>query len=525
MAKGQYWAKIIGIKEKSNFALGNSYSQKFDSKYNRRLAIFAAMTNQRLFHRFQIVELQIDDLAFEGKGIAKIDTEQGQYIVFVPNTIPGQMVKVKMVKVKRSFAEAKLLEVLKRSEKECPNPYHPIPGAPYITLSIEDQHFYKRKTSIDLFKRIGKLSNAEELLDEFMASPSHFNYRNKMEYSFSAVVSDPKTGEESDGFALGFKKRGQWLSVEKLEKDTGMFDAQLENAMPRISEFFSSQNHSAWHPKKHSGFCRFLTVRKSFKTNSLLINLVTSSSEIEKFKLEEFKNLLIDILGDRLSGFLHSINDDRGDRPNTSDGKRQLVYGSDTLIEEINGLDFKISLESFFQTNPYSAERLYNKALDYVFEKELGQRPIVLDLFSGTGTITQLLAKRSVDKKIIGVEIVKEAVEDALKNAQMNGLSNLEFYANDVGKFLLENPEYHGKIGTLIMDPPRAGIAPKTLRKIIRLEAERMVYISCNPATQARDMEILAEAGYELKKYSLVDQFPHTSHVESIALFERKLLV
>lgn len=479
------------------------------------------MTNQRLFHRFQIVELQIDDLAFEGKGIAKIDTEQGQYIVFVPNTIPGQRVKVKMVKVKRSFAEAKLLEVIERSEKEIPTEFNPIPGAPYITLSIEDQHFYKRKTSIELFKRIGKISNSEELLDEFLSSPSQFNYRNKMEYSFSAVESNPITGDESEGFALGFKKRGQWLSVETLLKDTGMFDPQLENAMPRISEFFTERKHQAWHPKNHNGFCRFLTVRKSFKTDSLLINLVTTSSEVDDFDLEGFKNLLLDILGDRLSGFLHTINDDRGDRPNTSDGSRTLVYGNDTLIEEINGLDFKISLESFFQTNPGSAEKLYAKALDYVFEKELGERPIVLDLFSGTGTITQLLAQRSRDKKIIGVEIIKEAVEDAMKNANMNKLENLEFYANDVGKFLLENPEYHGKIGTLVMDPPRAGIAPKTLRKIIRLEAERMVYISCNPATQARDMEILAEAGYELKKYSLVDQFPHTSHVESIALFER----
>lgn len=479
------------------------------------------MTNQRLFHRFQIVELQIDDLAFEGKGIAKIDTEQGQYIVFVPNTIPGQKVKVKMVKVKRSFAEAKLLEVVERSEKEIPTKFNPIPGAPYITLSIEDQHFYKRKTSIELFRRIGKIENSDELLDEFLSSPSHFNYRNKMEYSFSAVMSDPKTGEECEGFALGFKKRGQWLSVETLERDTGMFDPQLENAMPRISEFFTSRNHEAWHPKNHNGFCRFLTVRKSFKSDSLLINLVTTSSEVDDFDLEAFKDLLLDILGDRLSGFLHTINDDRGDRPNTSDGKRKLVYGNETLIEEINGLDFKISLESFFQTNPGSAEKLYSKALDYVFEKELGERPIVLDLFSGTGTITQLLAQRSKDKKIIGVEIVKEAVEDAMKNAKMNKLENLEFYANDVGKFLLENPEYHGKIGTLVMDPPRAGIAPKTLRKIIRLEAERMVYISCNPATQARDMEILAEAGYALKKYSLVDQFPHTSHVECIALFER----
>lgn len=479
------------------------------------------MSKQRLFHRFQRVELNIHDLAFEGKGISRIETEDGQFIVFVPNTIPGQKVLVKMVKVKRNFAEAKLLQVLEKSEKEIDMEFHPIPGAPYITLPIEDQHFYKKKTSVELFKRIGKVENSEELLDEFIPSPVNYHYRNKMEYSFSAVEYDRNTDIESDGFALGFKKRGQWLSVEQMQKDSGMFDEQLENAFPRIRQFFMDNDHSAWHAKNHSGFCRFLTVKKSFKTDSLLINLVTTSSELKNFDLDGFKTLMLDILGKRLSGLLHTINDDRGDRPNTSDGSRKLVYGNETLIEEINKLDFKISLESFFQTNPASAQRLYNKALDYVYETDLGDRPLILDLFSGTGTITQLLAQRSGDKKIIGVELVKEAVEDAKVNAAMNGLDNLEFYANDVGKFLLENPNYAEKIGTLVMDPPRAGIAPKTLRKIIRLNAERMVYISCNPATQARDMEILAEAGYQLKKYSLVDQFPHTSHIESIALFEK----
>lgn len=478
------------------------------------------MTKQRLFHRYQVVELTIVDLAFEGKGIAKIDTEEGQYIVFVPNTIPGQKVEVKMVKVKRSFAEAKLLKVLEPSPKEIPTEFHPIPGAPYITLPIDEQHFYKRKTSIELFKRIGKIENSEDLLDEFMPSPSNFHYRNKMEYSFSAVEYNRNTDVERMGFALGFKKRGQWLSVEPMLKDSGMFDKQLEDAFPRITSHFLDKGHTAWHARSHDGFCRFITVKKSFLNNSLLVNLVTTSSEISIFDLEGFKTLMMDILGDRLSGLLHTINDDRGDRPNTSDGHRTLVYGKDTLVEEINGLKFSISLESFFQTNHSSAERLYAKALDYVFETSLGDKPIVLDLFSGTGTITQLLAKRSEGKNIIGVEIVPEAVEDAKINAQQNGLDNLSFYANDVGKFLLENPEYNGKIGTLVMDPPRAGIAPKTLRKIIRLEAQRMVYISCNPATQARDMVILNEAGYILKKYSLVDQFPHTSHIECIALFE-----
>ncbi len=479
------------------------------------------MPQERLFHRNQRLEIVIDDLAFEGKGIAKIQTEKGQFVVFVPNTIPGQTVQARVIKAKKTYAETKLERVLKRSPVEVEQPYYPIPGAPYITLPIAEQHRYKRQTTIELFRRIGKLEKAEALLDAFIPSPELYHYRNKMEYSFSAVGYNREKDENYDGFALGFKKRGQWLAVEPLQKDSGLFDKELEDAMPKIQAFFRDRNHSGWHGKHHSGFCRFLMVKKSYATNSLLVNLTTSSSELDRFDKKGFTALIKDILGDRLAGLLHTVNDDLGDRPNATDGEREVLYGKGELIENICGLEFRISPESFFQTNPRSAERLYTKALDYVFESEADDKPVILDLFSGTGTITQLLAQRSRDKTIIGVEIVPEAVEDARSTATLNGLDNLDFYANDVGKFLLENPHYSGQIGTLIMDPPRAGIAPKTLRKIIRLGAERMVYISCNPATQARDMVTLEGNGYHLKKYSLVDQFPHTAHIESVGLFER----
>lgn len=479
------------------------------------------MSQKRPFSRNQRVELKIDDMAFEGKGISRVETEGGKYVVFVPNTIPGQEVEAKIIKAKNSYAEAKLLKVTKASPLEVEMPYHPIPGAPYITLPVEKQHEYKRKTTIELFRRIGKIEKAESLLDEFMSSPDNFHYRNKMEYSFSAVGYDRKTDEEFDGFTLGFKKRGQWLSVEQLSKDSGLFDADIENALPAISDYFTSRGFSAWHGLKHEGFCRFLTVKRSFHENGLLINLVTTSSELDRFDSGDFTNFIKGILGNRLLGLVHTLNDDIGDRPLTTDGSQTLLYGNKTIQEEICGLKFRISLESFFQTNPASAERLYQKALDYVFETAPGSRPVVMDLFSGTGTITQLLAQRSTDKEIIGVELIPQAVEDAKQTAAENGLSNLKFYAADVGKFLLEHPEYTDQIDTIVMDPPRAGIAPKTLRKVIRLNAKRMVYVSCNPATQARDMVTLAEAGYKLKKYSLVDQFPHTAHIESVALFER----
>jgi len=264
-----------------------------------------------------------------------------------------------------------------------------------------------------------------------------------------------------------------------------------------------------------------LAVRKSFMQDQLLVNFVSSSSELETFDKAAFRDLFLGQFGERLGGLIHTVNDDVGDRPNAADGIREVLCGTDHLKEKIHGLDFDISIESFFQTNPASAELLYQVGLDYVKEDEPESKPVILDLFAGTGTITQLLAKAAPKAEVIGVEIVPEAVADAKRSAAANGLEHLKFFAEDVGKFLLEHPEYQDRIHTLTLDPPRAGIAPKTLRKVIRLGAERIVYISCNPATQARDMATLAEFGYQLKKFSLVDQFPHTAHIESVALFEK----
>ena len=264
---------------------------------------------------------------------------------------------------------------------------------------------------------------------------------------------------------------------------------------------------------------RHIVVRKSFFQDQLLLNLVTSSEEIEKFDAEAFSKFLQLKLGKRLAGFQHTINDNVADRAKIENGSVRLLYGEEKVIEKIVGLSFEISMESFFQTNPKCAERLYNKALDYVFEEKIDNQDVIMDLFCGTGTIGQILTTRKKDVKIIGVDIVEEAIQDARKNAQRNAISSIQFYAADVGKFLREFPDYKGKIGTIILDPPRAGIAPKTLQKVIDLEAKNIVYISCNPSTQARDTETLLQAGYSLEKLSLVDQFPHTGHIESIAKF------
>ncbi len=199
-----------------------------------------------------------------------------------------------------------------------------------------------------------------------------------------------------------------------------------------------------------------------------------------------------------------------------------IIFIFAMIMDNLLGLNFEISMKSFFQTNPKCAEKLYNKVVEYVLEdKSKVDNTVVMDLFCGTGTIGQIVASKSENAKIVGVDIVASAIEDAEKNAKRNNIEGLKFYAADVGKFLAAHPEYENKIKTIILDPARAGIAPKTLQKIINLKADRMVYVSCNPATQARDTEELRNHGYELKKISLVDQFPHTSHIETVVLFEK----
>ncbi len=473
--------------------------------------------------RGEFIEILIEKYAFGGKGIGKIRNEEGEFVVFVPNTLPGQFVRAQVKKTSKRYAECKLEEVLIRSKDENEMPYQEIPGAPYIKLPIKLQHQYKKESTMELFKRIGKVEDIEDKFDEFITSLDVFHYRNKMEYGFSAIRYDYDLKTDVDEFALGFKKRGTWWCGVNLERDSGLFDKQVEDNLKIIGDFCKNSGLSPWHAPKREGFFRFLVVRKTvIKDDKLLFNLVTTSKDLEKFDMDGFVALFKKLFGNRLAGLIHTINDETGDRTLSSTGSSVVVYGNEKIVETLLGLDFEISMKSFFQTNPKSAEKLYTKIADYVFEKqETVNGKIVMDLFCGTGTIGQIVASKSKNAQIIGVDIVASAIEDAKKNAMRNNIKGLQFFASDVGKFLLNHPEYKGKIETIILDPARSGIAPKTLRKIIRLDAQRIIYVSCNPATQARDTEELIHAGYLLKKISLVDQFPHTAHVETIVLFEK----
>ena len=472
--------------------------------------------------RGEIISITIEDYAFGGKGIGRIRNEEGEFVVFVPNTLPGQTVRAQIKKTSKRYAEAKLFEVLNPSDQEVEVPFQAIPGAPYIKLPIEIQHQYKKDSTLELFKRIGKVENIEDLLDEFIASPEVFHYRNKMEYGFSAIRYDFEQKTDVDEFALGFKKRGTWWCAENLDKDSGLFDAQVENNLKHIRQFCIDSGLEPWHAPQKKGFFRYFVIRKTYKTNQILCNLVTTSPQLSQFDMDGFVALLKELFGNRIAGLIHTTNDEIGDRTLAVTGNERLIFGEDRIVENLLGLDFEISMKSFFQTNPKSAEKLYSKVIDYALEKaETVNGKIVMDLFCGTGTIGQILASKTTNTQIIGVDIVEDAIKDAKQNALRNNITGVDFYAADVGKFLVQYPQYKGKIETIVLDPPRAGIAPKTLLKVIQLEASRMVYVSCNPATQARDTEILMQAGYKISKMSMVDQFPHTAHIESIVLFEK----
>lgn len=475
----------------------------------------------RLFKKNQEIEILIEDYAFGGVGVGKVRTDSGHFAVFVQNAIPGQKVKARVEKCDQRYAECKMIEVLTPSPDEVITPFQPIPGAPFAALPVEKQVEYKKQSTLELFRRIGKVQHVETLFDEFIQAPQTWHYRNKMEYSFSVIRYDLETKLESDDFALGFKHRGTWWIVENLDRDSGMFDSEFESKLHIIRQWFEDTHLPAWHPPKRHGFYRFLVVRKSFLTNQLLVNLVTSDSHLTDFDVHAFCDRMKELFGDRLAGLIHTINPDIGERVDPLTGRTELIYGEPKIVEQILGLKFEISMQSFFQTNPKCAEKLYSKVLEYAGVNHSDDGLYTMDLFCGTGTITQLLARES-KRQVIGVDIVAEAIEDARENAKRNSIERVEFYAADVGKFLIEYPQFSGRIATIVLDPPRGGIAPKTLLKVLALGAQSIVYVSCNPATQARDTIAMTEAGYELKKISFVDQFPHTSHIETIALFVRK---
>ena len=460
----------------------------------------------------EFYEGMVTSLKFPNKGIVYVEDEDAY--VQVKNTLPGQRVRFQLKKVKKKRPEGNLTEVLVPSEIEkavppCPH-FSECGGCAYQTLPYEEQKKLKLNQVKDLLDAV----YPEFPLDECVESPRIWEYRNKMEFSFGDEVKDgPLT--------LGLHKRGSFYDIISVP-DCQIIDEDLRKVLKTTQDFFRNaklggKSIDFYHKMRHEGVLRHLLVRKGLKTGEMLICLVTSSqgginSAEGKQLLEKYKDTLLALeTTGTFAGILHMTNDSLSDVVKA--GAVDILYGKDYFYDELLGLRFRITPFSFFQTNSAGAEKLYSLAREYIGDLT-GKK--VYDLYSGTGTIAQVLAP--VAKEVTGVEIVEEAVYAAAENAKENQLDNCTFLAGDVLTVLDELTEAPDAI---VLDPPREGIHPKAIRKILDYGLSSFVYISCKPTSLARDLEVFLEYGYQPVRAKCVDMFPWTRGIETVVLLSQ----
>ena len=470
----------------------------------------------------QVYEGSVVRVDFPNKGIVCV----GEETAVVKNSLPGQKVKFSVNKVRKGKAEGRLLEVTEKSPLETGRTcslFGLCGGCTYLSLPYEEQLKVKEEQVKRLLDSVLNKQEEAWTFEGIKGSPKAYEYRNKMEFSFG--------DEYKDGpLALGMHKRGSFYDIVTVA-DCEIVDADYRLVLQSVRDYFARAKVSFFHRMSHEGYLRHLLVRKASRTGEILVALVTTSQDPWQGEtavegsldadalITGFKDLLLSLEQDgklvgKFAGILHITNDSIADVVQSD--HTELLYGQEYFYEELLGLKFKISTFSFFQTNSYSAEVLYQTARDYVGDLG-GSDKTVFDLYSGTGTIAQLMAPAA--GKVIGVEIVEEAVEAAKKNAAANGLDNCEFIAGDVLKVLDEVEE---KPDMIILDPPRDGIHPKALPKIIKYAVDHIVYISCKPTSFVRDLEVFLENGYRVDKAVAVDQFPWTANVETVVLLSHK---
>ena len=464
----------------------------------------------------QIVEGIIERVDFPNKGILR--AEDGTRVI-VKNAIMGQKVSAAVNKVRKGKCEGRLLEVLEKSALELPEPgcvhYGICGGCTFQSLPYEEQLSMKEQQVKDLIDAVITEENKGYEFLPIKASPRPKAYRNKMEFSFG--------DEYKDGpLALGMHKRGSFYDIVNVG-ECQIVDEDFRRVLKITLEYFKERQIPFYHKLRHTGYLRHFLVRKAAKTGEILVDLVTTTqtdglgAETESILLDGWVKALCEETYDGvLKGILHTKNDSVADT--IKNEGTDILFGQDFFYEELLDLKFKITPFSFFQTNSLGAEVLYQTAREFIgdaLDDEASQT--VFDLYSGTGTIAQILSP--VAKKVIGVEIVEEAVVAARENAALNGLTNCEFIAGDVLKVIdtiEEKPDY------IVLDPPRDGIHPKALEKIIRYNVPQMVYISCKPTSLARDLEVLQARGYKVKKVQCVDMFPATGNVETVVLLSQQ---
>ena len=502
----------------------------------------------------QIFEGTVERYSFPNKGYVTVEDRT----ICIKGALMGQRVRFSVKRLKKGAGEGRLLEVVERSDMEdvmptCPH-FGKCGGCAYQTMSYENQLRLKESQVKELLDRViltvdnfvenvdksaelsenigniesitskivdnshisvGKGSLNKYVWEGIKGSPVTTAYRNKMEYSFG--------DEYKDGpLALGMHRKGGFHDIVTVDKCT-IVDEDYNKILRAVLDFYDEKQVPFYKKMQHVGVLRHLVVRQAACSGDILVNLVTTTKDkmSDRLYLDELKNRLLSLpLNGRIVGILHTWNDSLSDA--VVPEKIVTIYGQDYLYEDILGLKFKISPFSFFQTNTRSAEVLYETARSYVMDMSaMGdgygfKDKVIFDLYSGTGTIAQMLAP--VAKKVVGIEIVEEAVEAAKENAALNGLTNCEFIAGDVLKVL---DTVEDKPDIIVLDPPRDGCNPKALNKIIDYGVPEMVYISCKPTSLARDLVTLQARGYRVVKACAVDQFPGTLHIETIIKLQK----
>ncbi len=454
-----------------------------------------------------ILELEIEKVVFGGQGLARVDG----FAVFVESAIPGDRVRARIFKKKKRFAEARLVEIIKPSQHriDAPCRYSGVcGGCKWQFCDYPKQLEYKREHVLDSLERIGKL---DVPVHPVIPSPKHFGYRNKMEFSFSDrrwLLPEEMGGEAPQiDFALGLHVSGTFykiLDIEAclLQSDTG------NQILHDIKEYTLKSGIPVYGIRTHIGFWRFLMLRHSHARNEWMVNIVTSED------MEGAVQPLTDLLTQKYKNITSVVNNINSRKGSVAVGEREvLLYGRPTIEDAIAGFVFEISANSFFQTNTLGAEKLYTTVEEYA---GLTGRETVVDLYSGTGTIPIFLSRGA--RKVIGIEIIESAVSDAKRNCKRNNISNCEFLCGDIKNLL---PGISEKPDVMIIDPPRAGMHPDVVKHVCAVAPRKIVYVSCNPTTLARDLELLKQ-DYRVVEVQPVDMFPHTFHIESVARLERK---
>ena len=450
----------------------------------------------------EIYEGIIEKVDFPNKGYVNIDGEK----VIVKNGIPGQKVRFMINKKRSGRAEGRLLEVLEKSPLEVREPvcknFPACGGCMYQTMSYEEQLKMKETQVKGLLQEAVGIGT-DLHWEGIHGSPIEFGYRNKMEFSFG--------DEYKDGpLSLGLHKKGSTYDV-LTASDCKLVHPDMTAILSSVLDFFTELGAVHYKKMQHTGYLRHLLLRRGVTSGEILVHVITTSQAEYDYAPLVSRLLALPLEG-KIVGIMHIINDSLSDVVQSDETR--LLYGQDYFYETLLGLRFKISTFSFFQPNSLAAEVLYSIVRDYIGDTKDKE---VFDLYSGTGTIAQLLA--SVAKEVIGVEIVEEAVEAAKVNAALNGLTNCRFIAGDVLKVLDDLTE---KPDMIILDPPRDGIHPKALPKILAYGVENIVYISCKPTSLARDLPAFLAAGYEVQRSCSVDQFCETVHVETVVLLSQQ---